>query len=298
MPNASQSSVQAAIAAIIERQQREGKVPPEDISQANQAWIDRNLSKHLEPVLEPIFAELARKIGLDKNKLDEAVARHEQEVTQYLKEREAETEKKLAALTKIYREGLANRKAALEKVVAKPPAHLWAIDKPVSIFGQPSGFLVDDHIESWNSWAKVVASMDSDHEDRSSLIINFFFSWLNDSDDSVIITGAQSSITARGKCFLHVDPSLAIEADAKIWLTSGFTIYLGPTLIEGVGNPIATFGAHALPKWLGGTTHTDFHAVFGTAPPILCTRGPRGRPSAGHICSAVPGFLPNSQRQR
>src|SRR5262245_2067577 len=115
MPNTSQSSVQAAIAEIIEREQREGTVPAESISEANRAWIDTNLHKHLEPV----FAEVARKIGLDKSKFDAAVARHEQEVTQYLKEREAKTEKNFAALAKIYREGLANRKAALE-LATKP----------------------------------------------------------------------------------------------------------------------------------------------------------------------------------
>jgi hypothetical protein len=163
MTNASQSSVQAAIAAIIEREQRERTVPPEFIFQRNQVWINRNLSKHLEPV----FAEVARKIGLDKNKLDEAVAQHEQEVTQYLKEQEAETNRNLAALTKIYREGLANRKAALERL------GILVLDKPISIFGQPSGFLVDDHIESWNSWAKVVASITDPDQD---LRISFFFS--------------------------------------------------------------------------------------------------------------------------
>jgi hypothetical protein len=37
MPNTSQSSVQEAIAAIIEREQREKTVPPESIFQANRA---------------------------------------------------------------------------------------------------------------------------------------------------------------------------------------------------------------------------------------------------------------------
>jgi hypothetical protein len=120
MTNPSQSSVQAAIAEIIEREQREGTTPPEFIFQRNQVWIDQNLSKHLEPV----FAEMARKIGLDKNKLDEAVAQHEQEVTQYLKEQEPETDKNFAALVKIYREGLANRKGALEEVIVTPLSSL------------------------------------------------------------------------------------------------------------------------------------------------------------------------------
>jgi hypothetical protein len=116
MANPSESSVQAAIAAIIEREQREGTVPPEHIFQRSRVWIARNLNKHLEPV----FAEVARKIGLDKKKLDEAVAQHEQEVTQYLKEQEPETDKNFAALVKIYREGLANRKAALDEVIITP----------------------------------------------------------------------------------------------------------------------------------------------------------------------------------
>jgi hypothetical protein len=148
------SQVQAAIAAIIEREQRERTVPPEYIFQRNQIWINRNLGKHLEPV----FAEVAHKIGFDKNKFDEAVAHHEREVTQYLKEREPETKKNLAALTEMYREELANWKAALELAAKRPihppvipPPSVFVFDKPSSIYGDPSSFLVDDHIESWNS---------------------------------------------------------------------------------------------------------------------------------------------------
>ena len=197
MPNNSQSSVQEAIAAIIERQQREGTVPAEFIFQANRVWIDRNLSKHLEPV----FAEVARKIGLDKNKLDEAVARHEQEVTQYLKEQEAETDKNFAALTKIYREALANRKAAIEGAIttepsiAPPPSVLMVLDKPFSIHGRPSDLLADEHIESWNSSTKIIWETTDKWNDIEAI---FFFSWHNNSNESVVITGVTSSLTAAG----------------------------------------------------------------------------------------------------
>ena len=266
MANVSQSSVQAAIAAIVEQQQRDGNVPPEYISQTNRRWIHQNLNKRLEPV----FAEVARKIGFDKDQISEIVARQEQEVRQYLKQREAETEKNFAARAKKYRGALANRKAALDEVTVKPtgikpptipPPVLLVLDKPVSIFGQPSGLLADENIESGNSWAKVVWSADKIEYVR----LSFFFSWLNDSDKSVIITGANSSLTARGKCSLHVDPGFGYFDWADLWLWSDFKIYLGSTEIDGEGNWIAELKAYATANIFGGTAHTDTHDVFKAA---------------------------------
>src|SRR5215213_5507103 len=92
------SSAEAAIAAIVKRQQKEENVSPEVISGRHQHWIHQNLNKHLEPVL----AEVASRIGFDKNKLDKVVARHEEEVRRYLKKQEPETDKQFAALTKNY----------------------------------------------------------------------------------------------------------------------------------------------------------------------------------------------------
>ena len=265
MARLSQSQLQAVVAAIVERQQREGSVPPEYISQINRLWIHRNLNKHLEPV----FAEVADKIGLDKNKIDEAVARHQEEASQYLKEREPETDKNFAVLTKTYREALANRKAALDEVTVNPPIKppiipppvLVVLDKPGSIYGQPSGLLAEENIESWNSWAKVIWSAN----DVQTVRLTFFFSWLNDSDDAVVITGATSSLTARGKCSLHVDPGLLTPDYADLWLWPDLKVFVGQTQIDDESTVwIAEFKAYATANIFGGTAHTDTHDVWKT----------------------------------
>jgi hypothetical protein len=84
----SKSQVQAAISAIIEREQREGVASPIlHINESNRAWIRRNLRKHLDPV----FSEM----GLNKDKLEQVVTRHQDEVRHYLKKQESKTAKRL-----------------------------------------------------------------------------------------------------------------------------------------------------------------------------------------------------------
>src|SRR5262245_4037591 len=101
MPKHFKSKVQAAVSAIIEQEKREGIVSPEEISQRHELWIRRNLSRHLEPV----YAEAAERMGLDKNKIDKILAQHRDEVSRYLKEQQAETNKSFAVLSKRYEEG-------------------------------------------------------------------------------------------------------------------------------------------------------------------------------------------------
>jgi len=84
----SKSQVQAAISAIIEREQREGVASPIlHINESNRAWIRRNLRKHLDLV----FSEM----GLNKDKLEQVVTRHQDEVRHYLKKQETKTAKRL-----------------------------------------------------------------------------------------------------------------------------------------------------------------------------------------------------------
>jgi hypothetical protein len=264
MQNYSHDSAQSMIAAIIEREQKEARVPPRYISAINQVWAARNRNTRLEPVL----AELAAGGRFDKFKFDEAVARHEEEVREYLEERQAEIDENLAAHTKIYRETLANTKAALDKIAVAvstgniSPATNIVLDQPVAVFGQPAAFVVDEHIESWNSWAKVVwSSVDQYGIEK----VRFWYSWHNDSADDVAIISATSYLTVAGKCSLHVDPTVFTNDSTNLWFTSNFTIYTGTRTIEGTDEPdIASFEASADSNIGGGTAHTDVHYMYNT----------------------------------
>ena len=285
MAKISQSQVQAAIAAIVERKEPEGAILPEYVSLTNQLWIRRNRNKHLEP----IYAELAKRLGLDESKIKTALAGHQDEVRRYLKEQEAETGKRFAVMTKHYREALANNKAALEQVIVKPPIGpvfeppffttspptRIILDKPVAIFSQFSNVLVEDHIESWNSWAKLVWSANNIQIAK----LSFFFSWLNDSADAVVVESASSWLTARGKCSLHVgpDPVTGDWALLSVWGSLG--AYLGSSAeLEGERSWIAFYNIEESAEIWGGSDRTDTHDIFRTvgvssSPQILVAGG-------------------------
>jgi hypothetical protein len=261
------------IAAIIEREQREARVPAEFISAINRGWVHRNLNKRLEPVL----AERAAGGVVDKGKFDDAVALHEEEVRLYLEERQAEIDRNFAVHRKIYRETLANRKAALDRIAVAvntgniSPALELSLDKPVSVFGQPAAFVVDEHIESGNSWAKVVWSS-NDPDENPSLVekVRFWYSWQNDSADDVVITSAASWLTVAGKCSLSVNPGWFTDDSTVRGLWGDFHIYTPSSSILGTDRPdIAAFLTEAKGKIYGGIAHTDVHNIFRTVVPAV-----------------------------
>lgn len=87
------------VSAIVEREQRKGIASPIlHVNEGNRIWIRSNLRKNLEPVFS--------KIGLEKDEIQVIVARHQDEVRQYLKAHEPKTAKLLSGLTKSYQKAL------------------------------------------------------------------------------------------------------------------------------------------------------------------------------------------------
>jgi hypothetical protein len=230
MAQLSESEARAAISAIIEREEREGIISPEEISLRNRVWTQRNLKKHLEP----IFAEVVDRLGLDKEKIGRALAQHQDEVTKYLKEQQADTDKKFAVLTKRYQEEMANRKAAIEQIIAlAPAARLTYLDRPIFISAAPTGILIDDHIESYKSFAKVFSEVTEDwtYGYRS---VSFWFVWPNESDDDVMVKGASAFLTVAGKCTAHTDWSVTWPNSAYLSLYGALGVYVGQTFSGGL----------------------------------------------------------------
>jgi len=221
----SKSEIKAAVSAIVEREQRKGIASPIlHVNEGNRIWIRSNLRKNLEPVFS--------KIGLEKDEIQAIVARHQDEVRQYLKAQEPKTARLLSGLTKSYQKALGNRQAAIRHLAGAPFISAPRIlDKPVSIFVYPSGMLVEDHIESGNSWAKLIWT-DSQSGDWVHTTTRFFFAWTNPSDYIVVIN-VSSDLDVRGQCTASAFPGLIFGGQTAIFVTTQLKVHLAGIALGG-----------------------------------------------------------------
>jgi hypothetical protein len=255
----SKSQVQVAVKAIIEREQREGMASPIlQINESNRVWIRRNLRKHLEPV----FSEMR----LNKDKIQESVTRHQDEVRQYLKKQESKTAKLRSTLTKSYERAWTNRQAAIKHLAGAPFVSAPLIlDKPNAIFVYPSGMLAEDHIESGNSWAKIIweDSQDVQYKETS---VRFLFAWTNPFDYLVVIN-VSADLVVRGQCTLTAFPGLLFGGWTSLFLTSQLTVYLSGVAIGGSDQEqkITSFDADTWGSLFGGDKESRSEDVFATA---------------------------------
>jgi len=112
-------------------------------------------------------------------------------------------------LTKSYGKAWANRQAAIKQLTQGPFVSAPLIlDRPNSIFVYPSAMLVEDHIESGNSWAKLIweDSQDVQYQDvqYKETSVRFFFAWTNPFDYLVVSMSALtlwSGVNARLQLF-------------------------------------------------------------------------------------------------
>jgi hypothetical protein len=255
----SKSQVQAAVSAIIEREQREGMVSPIlHINESNRVWIRRNLRKHLEPVLS--------KMGLEKDKIQERVTRHQDEVRKHLEKHESKTAKRLSALTKSYEKAWANRQAAIKHLAAAPFVSAPLIlDKPSSIFVYPSGMLAEDHIASGNSWAKIIWTDSQDVEGKDASV-RFFFAWTNPFD-YIVVTNVSADLIVRGQCTVSAFPGLLFGGSTSLFLTTQLKVHLSGVAIGGHDQEqkITSFGADTWGSLFGGDKESRTEDVFSTA---------------------------------
>ena len=259
MAKLSKSQVQAAIKAIIEREQREGVASPIlEINESSRAWIRHNLRKQLGPV----FSEM----GLNQDRLERVVARHQDEVRQYLKKQEPKTAKRLSTLTKSYEKAWANRQAAIKQLIQGPFISAPLIlDTPNSIFVNPSAMWVEEHIESGNSWVKLIweDSQDVQYKETS---VRFFFAWTNPFD-YVVVINVNADLVVRGQCTLTAFPGLLFGGWTSLLLTTQLKVHLAGVAIGGHDQEQAIAGLDA-DTWgsiFGGDKSSTSEDVFATA---------------------------------
>ena len=265
MARLSEFEARTAISAIIEREEREGIISPDEVSLRNRVWIHRNLKKHLEPVL----TEVMDRLGLDKHNIERVIAQHQDEVTRYLKEQQPETDKKFTVFEKRYQEEMANRKALVENIIAlAPTAGLIYIDRPIVISAIPPGnILIEDHIESFKSFAKVNFRQSEDWSSgyRS---VSFWFVWRNESDDDVVVKSASAFLTARGKLSAHADWSVTWPNWAWVGLYGGLGAGSDKPSVA-VYSRISRFAMWALVQFGGDVSKDVFRTVVPSVPEVL-----------------------------
>jgi hypothetical protein len=255
MKQLSKSKVRSAVSAIIEKEQREGTLSPLHINERNQLWIRRNLRKHLEPVL--IGGEF------DKERANQLLARHREEVESYLQKQEKRSAKQASAISKAYRRAWDNRRAALKHLGNKPYTLAPTIlDQPFSIFTFPSAMLVEDNIESGNSWAKLLWSDDQDIESKD-VSVRFFFVWENPNDYLAVIN-IRASLIARGQCKVSAYPGLFLGGWSSLFLTTQLRAHLSGTVIGGNAQEqkITSLGADTWGSIVGGDKSSDLEDIF------------------------------------
>jgi len=255
MRKLSKSKVRSAVAAIIEREEREGILAPLDSNERNRLWIRRNLRKHLQPLLS--------EMKFDKDKADQLLTRHRKDVEAYLQKQEKKSARQAAAVTKAYRKAWDNRRAALTHLGNKPyiPAPT-ILDTPFSVFTFPSAMLVEDHIESGNSWAKILWSDDHDVESKR-VSVRFFFVWENP-NDYVSVINIRASIIARGQCMVSAYPGVILGGWSSLFLTTQLRAHLSGAVIGGneQEQKITSLWADTWGSIVGGNKSSDLEDIF------------------------------------
>ena len=254
MRKLSKSKVRAAVSAIIESEEREG-IAPLDINERNRLWIHRNLRKHLQPMLS--------EMRFDKDKTDQRLARHRKDVESYLEKQEKKSARQATAVTKAYKKAWDNRRAALTHLGNKP--YILAptiLDAPFSIFTFPSAMLVEDHIESGNSWAKILWSDDHDVESKR-VSVRFFFAWENPNDYLSVIN-IRAGIIARGQCRVSAYPGVILGGWSSLFLTTQLRAHLSGAVIGGneQEQKITSLWADTWGSIVGGDKSSDLEDIF------------------------------------
>src|ERR1700722_15241513 len=186
------SDLKAAVSAILKRERSE-RSELQTSPDAQFAALSRKLGEKLQPIYSAA--------GLDIKKIRELQSEHRNAFNQLLEKSKPKIDKSFASRL---RERTSNKKRALELAGGKPLTITQIVlDTPISIYVWPSGMSVDDHIESWNSWAKVRFTKD---DWGGYTRLKFFFGWRNPSSEFAAVINAKGEIVAHGRFVVAAYP--------------------------------------------------------------------------------------------
>ena len=199
------SDLKAAVSAILKREQSE-RSELQTSPDPQFAALSRKLGEKLQPIYSAA--------GFDIKKIRELQSEHRNAFDQLLEKRKPKIDK---SFTLRLRERTSNKKRALELAGGKPLTITQIVlDKPTSIYATPSGTLVDDHIESWNSWAKVRFIKD---DWGGYARLKFFFGWRNPSSEFSAVINAKGEIVAHGRFTVAAYPGIPFGGTACVGFT-------------------------------------------------------------------------------
>jgi hypothetical protein len=218
-----ESRLKAAVQAIKER-----KRP--DIDQIHLAQHSKiaKLRRDLGRQFEAVFADA----GFDIGKINQIVKQHQTEVRLVVEKQRTETSKELATLTRSLKQGLDNKRKAIEWIATKPflitPI---PIVTPFFIYALPAGMLNDSHTEPLNNWAKLTYT-DTRNISYPPVKLSFYFAWQNPIN-YVAVINCNTELVANGICQARADPGLFLPGSASLELYAELNIYLGETGKQG-----------------------------------------------------------------
>jgi hypothetical protein len=141
------------------------------------------------------------KAGVDVDKLNKMHAQNQSELRLILQERRAKLAEHLPSLEATFHHGIESRRRALELLATPINPFFVTLDKPFliwqkPIWDEPNFGMIDSHIESFNSFAKI--QMDTNRGSRSTNF-SFDFLWENQSDYNAVVN-VETSLVLNGIC--------------------------------------------------------------------------------------------------
>jgi hypothetical protein len=213
-----ESDLQAAVSAILEGERSEYS----ELQTYPDPQIGALSRKHGEK-LQPIYTAA----GLDINKIRELQREYRDSFQQLLEKSKPKADEAFALRL---RERTSNKKRSMELVGGKPlTITQLVVDKPAFIFTTPSGMWVDEHIESWNNWAKVFLTVENVSGTAS---LKFFFGWRNPSPEFAAVINAKGEIVAQGSYKLDAFAGILDGGVATLYIDSTLSVFNSANFVD------------------------------------------------------------------
>jgi hypothetical protein len=151
-------------------------------------------------ILEPFL----RKGGVDIAKLDRMSMQNQEELRSNFRKQQSQAAKHAAAAAAAFRQGVENRRKALDLLATPFAPYIITLDRPVLVMETPHTELdkfIDWHISPLDNWIKVKVDTNAGSD---STQFGFYFMWQNDSDAYAVVN-VNSSLILNGVCEVAAD---------------------------------------------------------------------------------------------
>ena len=252
------SEVKAAISKIRDRERHETALTP-----LSRNPLLLNLRGNFQKQLQPVFS----KAGVNIDEVNKVLTQYQSERSRILEKEGAATAKSIAALQKTMRNGMENRRKALDVLGSKPfivtPIPLMSAD---SIWATPVGMLIDSRIIPGNNVAKIkFETHDDTGGNYPSVSLYFYFFWKNDTQYAAVLN-ASADLILTGWAGLNAWTSFWGGSHSTMDLTAVMNVFVEGQQISTDSHQrtsIKSLSAYGGSD-LFGDTGSDSDNIFGT----------------------------------